>query len=54
MKKYTVESVEESTGQGWTCYVANVRILNDVTLYRIGPAYSPAELVQKILDRFGK
>jgi len=54
MSRYTVVGVQK-TEAGWgTTYVADIRIQNDVTLYIIGPAYSEQELIQKVLDRFGK
>ena len=52
--RYTVENIEETKADWGTSYVASVRKLNDVKLYVIGPAYSVQELVQKVLDRFGK
>lgn len=49
---FTVESVETTRARWGTQWVANIRRANDVTLYRIGPAYSVAELLQRVLDQF--
>ncbi len=54
MRKYKVESIEETNTAWGVFYVANVRLLNDTTLYRLGPVYSVQELAQRLLDRFGK
>lgn len=45
----------EATHADWgTVYVANVQILNDVCLYRIGPYYTLDDLCTSVLNRFGK
>jgi hypothetical protein len=54
MKRYTVEDIEHTTAAWGEMFVANIRIANDVTLYRVGPAYSIEELLQQVLDRFGR
>jgi hypothetical protein len=53
MTRFIVESVEVTRAAWGEIHVANIRIQNDVMLYRIGPAYSEMELVQMVLDRFG-
>lgn len=52
--KYFVESVEVTQTDWGTMYVANIRLRDDVTVYRIGPAFALAELLQRVLVRFGK
>lgn len=54
MPDYTVESITETRADWGVMYVANIRRRNDVTLYIIGPCYSKLELVQAVLDRFGR
>jgi hypothetical protein len=52
--KYRVERVERTEYRwGWSL-VAVIRRSDDGTLYIIGPAHSELELLQRVLERFGK